>query len=338
MTFLALISGGGTGIGREQAIALGKVEENAMVIITGRRLGPLAHTQSDIGVDKCCHVLADCDVGTIDSWKRIAAKIEELGGSLHFVGNTAGDPGPHVVPYERIDPDAMAAHNASYITGLQLSYHFMAPFLIRGAHQRGVPSVVLDMSSASAVMNRGMAASLPLYYASKVARCAITKSAHGMYKDKGIVAYGICPFVYWTDMVRKGCEDLHVTPEQHAIMLNPLLEQGDAADFGYLSVSAALQKIEGWESGCSYGMFPIPREYGDEKDPGGTGSILYRASAVHGIDLDGLDYDETRRALTAISKAWYSNGNRVPDPTLLKIVEGIEKARRQCLLDEMPGT
>jgi NAD(P)-dependent dehydrogenase (short-subunit alcohol dehydrogenase family) len=330
MTFLALITGGGTGIGREQAIALSKVEENAIVIITGRRLGPLAHTQRDIGADKC-HVLADCDVGTIDSWKRISAKIEELGGNLHFVGNTAGDPGPHVVPYERIDPEIMAAHNASYITGLQLSYHFMAPFLIRGAHQRGVPSVVLDMSSASAVMNRGMAASLPLYYASKLARCAITKTAHGMYNHKGIVAYGICPFSYWTDMVRKGCEDLHVTPEQQAVMLNPLLEQGDAADFGYLSVSAALHKIEGFESGCSYGMFPIPLKYRDKVDPDGTGSILYRPSDVHGSDLDGLNYDDTRRALTKISTAWYSNGMRVPDHTLRKIVEGVEEARKLCL-------
>jgi NAD(P)-dependent dehydrogenase (short-subunit alcohol dehydrogenase family) len=332
MTFLALITGGGTGIGREQALALSKAEENAMVIIAGRRLGPLADTQRDIGVDKC-HVLADCDVGTIDSWKRIAAKIEELGGSLHFVGNTAGDPGPHVVPYERIAPETMAAHNASYITGLQLSYHFMAPFLIRGAHQRGVPSVVVDMSSASAVMNRGMAASLPLYYASKRARCAITKTVHGMYRDKGIVSYGICPFVYWTDMVRKGCEALHVTPEQHALMLNPLLEQGDAADFGYLSVSAALHTLEGWESGCSYGMFPIPREYRDKVDPDGTRSILYRPSEVHGSDLDGFDYDDTRRALAAISTAWYSNGSRVPDQTLQAIVDSIEEARKLCLCE-----
>jgi NAD(P)-dependent dehydrogenase (short-subunit alcohol dehydrogenase family) len=330
MTFLALITGGGTGVGRADALALSQVEDNAaVVIITGRRLEPLAKAQAEIGPD-WCHIVADCDTGSVDAWERVVAKVEELGGKLHFVGNTAGAGGPYQVPYESIDPEELAAYNASYVTGLQLSYHFMAPFLCRGADDRGVPSVVVDMSSSTTIMNRESAAWLPLYYASKVARSAITKTAYGMYKDKGIVAYGINPFVYLTEMLVKGCEAVGITPEQHSQMLNPFQEQGDPADLGHLSVAAALHKVEGLESGVSYCMFPIPLKYRDEDDPDRTGSILYSAAAVHGADQDGLDYDETKLALTKISRAWYSSGKAVPEPTLRKIVEGMVEAIQRC--------
>jgi uncharacterized oxidoreductase len=331
MTFLALITGGGTGIGRAQALALSKVDDNAVVIITGRRLAPLEKTQQEIGLEKC-HVVANCDTGSVESWKKIVAKVEELGGKLHFVGNTAGAGGPFHVPYESIDPEAIAAYNASYITGLQLSYHFLAPFLAQGAQERGVPSIVMDMSSSYAVMNRGSAASLPLYYTSKVARNAITKTAYGMYNNKGIVAYGISPFVYVTDMFRHGCAVGGAALEQRLRMMNPFLEPGDPSDLGHLSVAAALHKVEGLESGNSYGVFPIPAQYRDEEDVERTGSVLYSLSAVHGADLDGTDYDATRLALTKLRKAYYANGTRVPDSTLRKIVEGIEEARQRCLL------
>jgi hypothetical protein len=191
---------------------------------------------------------------------------------------------------------------------------------------------MMDMSSSYAVMNRGSAASLPLYYTSKVARNTIAKTAYGMYNDNGIVAYGISPFVYLTDMIVNGCEAVGITPDQHSQMVSPFLEPGDPSDLGYLSVAAALHKFEGLESGISYGVFPIPAQCRDEDDSERTGSVLYSLSEVHGADLDGTGYDATRLALTKLRKVYYSNGTRVPDSTLRKIMEGIEEARQRCLL------
>jgi NAD(P)-dependent dehydrogenase (short-subunit alcohol dehydrogenase family) len=124
--------------------------------------------------------VADCDTGSTDSWKRVVAKVEELGGRLHFLGNTAGGAGKMLAPYESIDPEELIAYNTSYITGLQLAYHYMVPFLARGAEERGKPSVVIDMSSTSALANRGIAWMLPMYVPCKVAVNAISRVAYGL--------------------------------------------------------------------------------------------------------------------------------------------------------------
>ena len=131
MTLLAVITGGGTGIGRAQALALSKIDDT-IVIITGRRKEPLEATQLEIGTDKC-HILADCDSGKVESWKRIVDKVAELGGGLHFLGNTAGSTGKLYTSYEALDPDEIVAYNTTYISGIQLSYHFLPPLLIKGA-------------------------------------------------------------------------------------------------------------------------------------------------------------------------------------------------------------
>ena len=89
-TTLALITGGGTGIGKAMAVAL--AANGATVIIAGRREEPLQETQAVIGADKC-HIVAGADVGSTETWKKIVAKIDELGGALHLVSNNAGHEG-----------------------------------------------------------------------------------------------------------------------------------------------------------------------------------------------------------------------------------------------------
>jgi NAD(P)-dependent dehydrogenase (short-subunit alcohol dehydrogenase family) len=307
MTFLALITGGGTGIGRAHALVLSKV---VVVIITGRRLEPLLATQKEIGPEKC-HFVTDCDTGSVDSWKRVVAKVEELGGRLHFLGNTASGAGKMLALYESIDPEELIAYNTSYITGLQLAYHCMVTFLARGAEERGKPSVVIDMSSTSALVNRGVAWMLPMYAPCKVAMNAITRVAYSLYTGKNVVVYGVDPFVYLTDMTREAADTMGISLEQHGQLVNQILEQGDPADIGHFSVAAALQETYGFESCASYCIFPIPPKYRDEKDPERTGSVLYNATA-HGADMDGLTVDDLRVVVTKITQAYYSNGKKVP--------------------------
>ena len=58
MTKVALVTGGGSGIGRACAIALG--DAGFSVVVCGRKLGPLEETAAQAGRDAAALV---CDVG-----------------------------------------------------------------------------------------------------------------------------------------------------------------------------------------------------------------------------------------------------------------------------------
>jgi hypothetical protein len=256
--------------------------------------------------------------------------VEELGGHLHFLGNTAGKSGFLSAPYETIDPDDLVAYNTTYITGVQLSYRFLAPFLVRGAEARGVPSVVMNMGSSSSVLNRGSASILPVYLPCKLAADAVTRCAFGLYKDKNVVSYGLAPFVYTTDMASYGCEVLGWTMEQYWSAMNPFPVEGRPEDIGTLTAAAVQGEAAGLESGAAYAIFPLPPEQRDPDDPERSGSILYSV-ALHGAGHDELDYDAVRLALTEIRKAWYSSGKQVPEDRLEKIRRGLAEARLAIL-------
>jgi hypothetical protein len=136
--------------------------------------------------------------------------------------------------------------------------------------------------------------------------------------------------VYLTDMTREAADTMGITLEQHGQLVNPFLEQGNPADIGHFSVAAAIHETYGFESGASYCIFPIPPTYRDDKDPERTGSVLYNATA-HSAEMDGLNVDDLRVAVTKITQAYYSNGKKVPEQKLQEIVAGIEEARRSTL-------
>jgi NAD(P)-dependent dehydrogenase (short-subunit alcohol dehydrogenase family) len=298
------------------------------VIITGRRQDPLEATQREIGPDRC-HVLSDCDVGKPECWKRIADKVEELGGQLHFLGNTAGGSPPTsrpYMPFEEIDANDIIAYNTRYITGVQLSYHYLAPYLIKGAETRESSSVVINMSSAHTAMTRGGAAWPNMYHTCKQAVGAITRCAYGLYKDTKVESYGIAPYGYVTDMLRVASGKLGITAEQFCRRFNPFPVEGQREDIGILSTAVA-QGTHGLESGVTYGIFPIPPQYRDIEDLERSGSILYSV-AHHGSSCDELDYmDAYAVAFTKIPKAFYSNGKQVPEEMLEKIRQGLSEAR-----------
>jgi NAD(P)-dependent dehydrogenase (short-subunit alcohol dehydrogenase family) len=336
MPFVALITGGGTGIGRAQALALSRIEGDddgaaAIIIITGLRSSAdaLEATRREIGQDRC-HALAGCDAGRTEDWRRIASKVESLGGALHFVGNTAGA-FRAFTRYEDMDPEDLIAYNTSYITGVQLSYHYLVPYLIRGAEARGLPSVVVNMSSHVSHANRGLASMTPEYYTCKCAVDAVTRTAFGLYDGKGVVSYGVAPWVYTTDMVTSALGTFGMTLEQFCAF-NPFPVEGDPKDIGTLT--AALARGEtGFESGATYNVFPVPPQFRDADDPDGSGSVAYPA-ALHGGDVDEVGWDGIRLALTRISKAWYSSGKDVPEDMLEKIRRGLAESRLAALESE----
>jgi NAD(P)-dependent dehydrogenase (short-subunit alcohol dehydrogenase family) len=94
---VALITGGGTGIGRASALALQGDGWN--VVITGRRMSELEKTLAlaKAGGGKM-HAVAG-DVGKVDDVKRIFAEVKSTFGRLDFLFNNAGFGAP-AVPME----------------------------------------------------------------------------------------------------------------------------------------------------------------------------------------------------------------------------------------------
>ena len=82
---VALVTGGGTGIGRAVATAL--AAEGGQVVVTGRRVDPLRET-SETDPDRIRYVQADVSQGA-DVKRAVAFTVEQLGGLDLLVNNAA---------------------------------------------------------------------------------------------------------------------------------------------------------------------------------------------------------------------------------------------------------
>jgi len=88
----ALITGGGTGIGRAAALAL--AERGFSVAICGRRQAPLDETTAAIEAKGVKALAIACDVTSPDEVRDLFAQVRERFGRLDFLFNNAGMGGP----------------------------------------------------------------------------------------------------------------------------------------------------------------------------------------------------------------------------------------------------
>jgi len=108
---IALITGGGTGIGRAAAVALAGA--GFTVVVTGRRLEPLEATAAEAGHDA---VALACDVRDAPSVESLFVEIETRFGRLDLLFNNAGISAP-AVALEDIEPGQWADVIETNLTG-----------------------------------------------------------------------------------------------------------------------------------------------------------------------------------------------------------------------------
>ena len=91
---VAVITGGGTGIGKATALAF--IKDGYRVVITGRRAEPLDETIKEAAVDGSRMIGVPTDVGNPDAVKTLFAKTKAAFGRIDVLFNNAGQNAPGV--------------------------------------------------------------------------------------------------------------------------------------------------------------------------------------------------------------------------------------------------
>ncbi len=185
---VALITGGGTGIGR--GIAVGLAKAGCRVAILGRRMEPLEATRDAMARDGTSGLAIQGDVSDqADAQRAVESTIEQLGG-LHILVNNAGIGGGGVIHNHDLDRwDEVMAVN---LRGPFLMARFALPHMRE--QRRGH---IINMSSESALRHY---AGNGAYGVSKHALNALSEYIQVENQDLNIRVDTICPGMVLTPM------------------------------------------------------------------------------------------------------------------------------------------
>lgn len=173
---VALVTGGGTGIGAATAARLRA--EGADVVVTGRRLGPLETVAAETGA---VAVAADA-ANALEMAGAVRVAVERFGGLDVLVANAGGGGGG----------DALATDDEAWEEGLRasLTTAFVAarealPALV----ERGGGSIVIVSSLAGLAAGPSMAG----YVTAKHGLIGLTRSLARDYGLQGVRVNAVCP-------------------------------------------------------------------------------------------------------------------------------------------------
>jgi meso-butanediol dehydrogenase/(S,S)-butanediol dehydrogenase/diacetyl reductase len=182
---VALITGGGTGIGAATAERL--AAEGATVVITGRRLAKLEEIATEESLGRI--VARQLDVTDADAVRLVIAGIVEEFGRLDVVVNSAGV-GPSGT-IEQTSDDAWEAMIATVLTG---SFHTAKAAL---SHLKATGGTIVNVSSVSGLGGDWGAAG---YNAAKGGLTNLTRALALDHAASGIRVNAVAPSFTKTDM------------------------------------------------------------------------------------------------------------------------------------------
>jgi len=238
---IALITGGGTGIGR--ACALLFAREGARVAIAGRRREPLEETAEEIRALGGEALAVQCDVSKAADAARAVAETAARFGGLNVLVNSAG-----ILSTTSVEATSEEEWDRVMAANLKGPY-LMSRAALGELRKAGGGSIVNIGSILGLVAYRDRAA----YCASKGGVTMLTKAMALDHAREGIRVNCICPAIVETDMVKavidKAPDPAAVRRARTATI--PLGRMGRPEDPAHMAVYLASEESS-WVTGAAF--------------------------------------------------------------------------------------
>lgn len=183
MSKTAVITGGGSGVGR--AIALKLAAQGWRVVTAGRRAVALNETTQLAGAHASRITHHVCDIGHASAVEEMGKQILNDCGEVHLLVNAAGTNAPR----RALEVLSLEDYHAMIATNLNGAYYCVQAFLPQmRARKRGLIVNIVSDAAKQASAKAG-----PAYVMSKFGLVGLTQSINAEERPNGIRACAILP-------------------------------------------------------------------------------------------------------------------------------------------------
>jgi NAD(P)-dependent dehydrogenase (short-subunit alcohol dehydrogenase family) len=215
---VALVTGGGSGIGRATSLAFAK--KGAKVVVVGRTKEKIVETQEmirDLGGEA---IAIQVDVAVDEQVRKMIQTTIDRFGRLDFACNAAGI-GGKLAPTADVKEEDFDSILAINLKGIWLCMKYQIHQMLKQGS-----GVIVNISSINGLGGTPNAA---IYSASKSGVISLTKSAALEYAKSNIRINAVCPGVIRTPMLEQVFNETGITQSQYESQI-PVRRIGDPND------------------------------------------------------------------------------------------------------------